>query len=184
MFGSPETTTGGNALKFYSSVRLDIRRIGAIKDRDEVIGNATRVKVVKNKVAPPFKQVEFDIIYGEGISKTGELLDIGVKVGIVEKSGAWYAYKGEKIGQGRENAKIYLEQNPKIAEESAQGQGPHLEALAALVGCNARQTVLLEKAMQQNYQNVFDEDDIDHAISEFYTVVNSDEQLAACWPKS
>jgi recombination protein RecA len=117
MFGSPETTSGGNALKFYSSVRMDIRRIGAIKDKDEIIGNSTRVKIVKNKVAPPFKVVEFDLMYGKGISKTGELVDLGAKAGIVEKSGAWYAYKGEKIGQGRENAKIYLEQNPKVAEE-------------------------------------------------------------------
>ena len=117
MFGSPETTSGGNALKFYSSVRMDIRRIGAIKDKDEIIGNSTRVKIVKNKVAPPFKVVEFDLMYGKGISKTGELVDLGAKAGVVEKSGAWYAYKGEKIGQGRENAKIYLEQNPKIAEE-------------------------------------------------------------------
>ena len=115
MFGSPETTTGGNALKFYSSVRLDIRRIGAIKDRDEIVGNATRVKVVKNKVAPPFKQVEFDIMYGEGISKTGELLDLGVKAGVVEKSGAWYSYGDERIGQGRENAKVYLRENTKVA---------------------------------------------------------------------
>ena len=117
MFGSPETTTGGNALKFYSSVRLDIRRIGAIKDRDEVVGNATRVKVVKNKVAPPFKQVEFDIMYGEGISKTGELLDLGVKAGVVEKSGAWFSYGDERMGQGRENSKQYLKDNPKIALE-------------------------------------------------------------------
>jgi len=117
MFGSPETTTGGNALKFYSSVRLDIRRIGQIKDRDEVVGNQTRVKVVKNKVAPPFRQVEFDIMYGEGISKTGELLDLGVKAETIEKSGAWYAYGGEKIGQGRENAKKYLREHPDIAEE-------------------------------------------------------------------
>ena len=117
MFGSPETTTGGNALKFYSSVRLDIRRIGALKDRDEVVGNATRVKVVKNKVAPPFKQVEFDIMYGEGISKTGELLDLGVKAGIVEKSGAWFSYGDERIGQGRENSKIFLKENPAIALE-------------------------------------------------------------------
>jgi recombination protein RecA len=115
MFGSPETTTGGNALKFYSSVRLDIRRIGAIKDRDEVVGNATRVKVVKNKVAPPFKQVEFDIMYGEGISKTGELLDLGVKAGVVDKSGAWFSYADERLGQGRENAKQYLRDNPEIA---------------------------------------------------------------------
>ncbi|GFE64285.1 recombinase RecA [Litoreibacter roseus] len=117
MFGSPETTTGGNALKFYSSVRLDIRRIGAIKDRDEVVGNATRVKVVKNKVAPPFKQVEFDIMYGEGISKMGELLDLGVKAGVVEKSGAWFSYGDERIGQGRENAKSFLRENNKIAYE-------------------------------------------------------------------
>ena len=115
MFGSPETTTGGNALKFYSSVRLDIRRIGQIKDRDEVVGNATRVKVVKNKVAPPFKQVEFDIMYGEGISKMGELIDLGVKAGVVEKSGAWFSYGDERIGQGRENAKNYLKNNPDIA---------------------------------------------------------------------
>ncbi|WP_072391393.1 recombinase RecA [Hyphomicrobium sp. CS1GBMeth3] len=115
MFGNPETTTGGNALKFYSSVRLDIRRIGQIKEREETIGNQTRVKVVKNKVAPPFKQVEFDIMYGEGISKTGELVDLGVKAGIVEKSGAWFSYDGQRIGQGRENAKLFLKENPKIA---------------------------------------------------------------------
>ena len=117
MFGSPETTTGGNALKFYSSVRLDIRRIGAIKDRDEVVGNATRVKVVKNKVAPPFKQVEFDIMYGEGISKMGELLDLGVAAGIVEKAGAWISYKGQRIGQGRENAKNFLKEHAELANE-------------------------------------------------------------------
>jgi recombination protein RecA len=115
MFGNPETTTGGNALKFYASVRLDIRRIGAIKDRDEVVGNQTRVKVVKNKVAPPFRQVEFDIMYGHGISKSGELLDLGVKAGVVEKSGAWFSYNGERIGQGRENAKQYLEANKDAA---------------------------------------------------------------------
>jgi len=115
MFGSPETTTGGNALKFYASVRLDIRRIGSIKDRDEVVGNATRVKVVKNKVAPPFKQVEFDIMYGEGISKTGELLDLGVKAGLVEKSGSWFSYDSIRIGQGRENSKTYLTENPEVA---------------------------------------------------------------------
>lgn len=120
MFGSPETTTGGNALKFYSSVRLDIRRIGAIKDRDEIVGNATRVKVVKNKVAPPFKQVEFDIMYGEGISKMGEIVDLGVKAGIVEKSGSWYSYGDERIGQGRENAKIYLKEHQSIAIEIEQ----------------------------------------------------------------
>ena len=117
MFGSPETTSGGNALKFYSSVRMDIRRIGAIKDKDQIIGNSTRVKVIKNKVAPPFKVVEFDLMYGKGISKSGELVDLGAKAGVVEKSGAWYAYKGEKIGQGRENAKIYLEKNPNVAAE-------------------------------------------------------------------
>ena len=115
MYGSPETTTGGNALKFYASVRLDIRRIGAIKDRDETIGNQTRVKVVKNKVAPPFKQVEFDIMYGEGVSKMGELVDLGVKAGVVEKSGAWFSYDSQRLGQGRENAKSYLKQNPEIA---------------------------------------------------------------------
>ena len=116
MFGNPETTTGGNALKFYSSVRMDIRRIGAIKDRDEVVGNQTRVKVVKNKVAPPFKLVEFDIMYGEGISKAGELIDLGVKAGIVEKSGSWFSCDSERIGQGRENAKAYLIENPEVAD--------------------------------------------------------------------
>jgi recombination protein RecA len=117
MFGNPETTTGGNALKFYASVRLDIRRIGQIKERDEVVGNQTRVKVVKNKVAPPFKQVEFDIMYGEGISKTGELVDLGVKAGMVEKSGAWFSFNGERIGQGRENTKAFLKEHPKMAEQ-------------------------------------------------------------------
>src|ERR1039457_4763125 len=116
MFGNPETTTGGNALKFYASVRLDIRRIGAIKNGEEVVGNQTRVKVVKNKLAPPFKQVEFDIMYGEGISKTGELVDLGVKAGIVEKSGSWFSFDRERIGQGRENAKAYLKDNPEIAD--------------------------------------------------------------------
>ncbi len=116
MFGSPETTSGGNALKFYSSVRLDIRRIGAIKDRDEVVGNQTRVKVIKNKVAPPFRQVEFDIMYGQGISKTGELVDLGVKAGVVEKSGSWFSYGDQRIGQGRENAKNYLRDNPETAD--------------------------------------------------------------------
>lgn len=115
MFGNPETTTGGNALKFYASVRLDIRRTGSIKDRDEVVGNTTKVKVVKNKVAPPFKQVEFDIMYGEGISKVGELIDLGVKAGVVEKSGAWYSHGDERIGQGRENAKQFLRDNPDVA---------------------------------------------------------------------
>jgi recombination protein RecA len=115
MFGNPETTTGGNALKFYASVRLDIRRIGAIKEREEVVGNQTRVKVVKNKLAPPFKQVEFDIMYGEGISKTGELIDLGVKAGIVEKSGAWFSFDSQRLGQGRENAKQFLRDNPDVA---------------------------------------------------------------------
>jgi recombination protein RecA len=115
MYGSPETTTGGHALKFYASVRLDIRRIGAIKERDEVVGNQTRVKVVKNKLAPPFKQVEFDIMYGEGVSKVGELIDLGVKAGVVEKSGAWFSYDSQRIGQGRENAKVFLKENPDIA---------------------------------------------------------------------
>ncbi len=132
MFGSPETTTGGNALKFYASVRLDIRRIGSIKDRDEVVGNTTRVKVVKNKVAPPFKQVEFDIMYGEGISKTGELVDLGVKAGVVEKSGAWFSFGDERIGQGRENAKQFLRDNPDVAasieEKIRAGHGLDLTA--------------------------------------------------------
>ena len=117
MFGNPETTTGGNALKFYSSVRLDIRRIGQIKERDEIVGNQTRVKVVKNKVAPPFKQIEFDIMYGEGISKLGELIDLGVKAGIVDKAGSWYSYEGQRIGQGRENTKAFLRENSKLASE-------------------------------------------------------------------
>ena len=116
MFGSPETTSGGNALKFYSTIRLDIRRIGAIKDRDTVVGNQTRVKVVKNKMAPPFRTVEFDIMYGEGISKTGELLDLGVQAGVVEKAGAWFSYDGQRVGQGRENAKAFLRDNPEIAD--------------------------------------------------------------------
>jgi recombination protein RecA len=117
MYGSPETTTGGNALKFYASVRLDIRRIGSIKDREEVVGNQTRVKIVKNKVAPPFKQVEFDIMYGEGVSKVGELIDLGVKAGIVEKSGAWFSYDSQRIGQGRENAKQFLREHPEMAQQ-------------------------------------------------------------------
>jgi recombination protein RecA len=116
MFGSPETTTGGNALKFYASVRLDIRRIGAIKDRDQMIGNQTRVKVVKNKMAPPFKAVDFDIMYGEGISKRGELIDLGVQAGVVEKSGSWFSHDGQRIGQGRENAKLFLKDHPEIAD--------------------------------------------------------------------
>jgi len=121
MYGSPETTTGGNALKFYASVRLDIRRIGALKDREEIVGNQTRVKVVKNKLAPPFRQVEFDIMYGEGISKTGELLDLGVKAGIVEKAGAWFSWDSQRLGQGRENARQYLKDNPEAARTIEQG---------------------------------------------------------------
>ena len=117
MFGSPETTTGGNALKFYASVRIDIRSIGKIKDKEDIIGTQTRVKIVKNKVAPPFKTVDFDIMYGEGISKTGELIDLGMKAGLVEKAGAWFSYKGEKLGQGRENAKIFLREHPEVAQE-------------------------------------------------------------------
>jgi recombination protein RecA len=117
MFGSPETTTGGNALKFYSSVRLDIRRIGAIKRGDEVVGNETKVKVVKNKVAPPFKQVQFEILYGEGISRQGELIELGVQQGIVDKSGAWYSYNGDRIGQGKENVRNFLKENPEIAAD-------------------------------------------------------------------
>ena len=136
MFGSPETTTGGNALKFYSSVRLDIRRIGAIKHRDEVVGNQTRVKVVKNKVAPPFKQVEFDIMYGEGVSKMGELVDLGVKANVVEKSGSWFSYNSERIGQGRENAKQFLRDNPVMANqiEAAIRQNAGLVAEEMLTG--------------------------------------------------
>ena len=136
MYGSPETTTGGNALKFYASVRLDIRRIGAIKDRDEVVGNQTRVKVVKNKLAPPFKQVEFDIMYGEGVSRVGELIDLGVKAGVVEKSGAWFSYDSQRIGQGRENSKAFLKQNPDIASriEAAIRQNAGLIAEKILVG--------------------------------------------------
>ncbi len=136
MFGSPETTSGGNALKFYASVRLDIRRIGAIKNRDEVVGNTTRVKVVKNKVAPPFKQVEFDIMYGEGISRTGELIDLGVKTGVVEKSGSWYSFNDERIGQGRENAKTFLQEHSETADQiesgirKAFGLGAEAEATA------------------------------------------------------
>jgi recombination protein RecA len=117
MFGNPETTTGGHALKFYASVRLDIRRIGAIKDHDQVVGNQTRVKVVKNKMAPPFKVVDFDIMYGEGISKTGELIDLGVQAGVVEKSGSWFSHEGQRIGQGRENAKLYLKANADVADQ-------------------------------------------------------------------
>jgi recombination protein RecA len=138
MYGSPETTTGGHALKFYASVRLDIRRIGAIKERDEVVGNQTRVKVVKNKLAPPFKQVEFDIMYGEGVSKNGELIDLGVKAGVVEKSGAWFSYDSQRIGQGRENAKLFLKENPDIAAkiEIAIRQNAGLIAEKILAGEN------------------------------------------------
>jgi recombination protein RecA len=131
MFGNPETTTGGNALKFYASVRLDIRRIGQIKERDEVVGNQTRVKVVKNKLAPPFRQVEFDIMYGEGISKTGELIDLGVKAGIVEKSGAWFSYDSQRLGQGRENAKLFLKENPAIAEAIGRAIREHAGLIAS-----------------------------------------------------
>jgi recombination protein RecA len=143
MFGNPETTTGGNALKFYASQRLEIRRIGAIKDRDEIVGNQTRVKVVKNKLAPPFKIVEFDIMYGEGISKLGEILDLGVKEGIVEKSGSWFSYNSQRIGQGRENAKAFFRENPEIADEieaiirqkaGLGGKGAEIEAPKAPAG--------------------------------------------------
>ncbi|HEY7245366.1 MAG TPA: recombinase RecA [Xanthobacteraceae bacterium] len=140
MYGSPETTTGGHALKFYASVRLDIRRVGAIKERDEVIGNLTRVKVVKNKLAPPFKQVEFDIMYGEGISKSGELIDLGIKAGVVEKSGSWFSYESQRIGQGRENAKVFLKGNPDIAAkiETAVRQNAGLIAERILTGEEAQ----------------------------------------------
>ena len=144
MFGNPETTSGGNALKFYASVRLDIRRIGAIKDRDDIVGNQTRVKVVKNKVAPPFRVVEFDIMYGEGISKTGELLDLGVNANIVEKAGAWFSYNGERIGQGRENAKKFLIENPAVAStiENAVRENAGLVAEAMLVGPDVEDEVV------------------------------------------
>jgi recombination protein RecA len=146
MFGSPETTAGGNALKFYSSCRLDIRRIGAIKDKEEIIGNQTRVKVVKNKVSPPFRVVEFDIMYGQGISKLGELIDIGVKSGIIDKSGAWFSYKGDKIGQGRENSKIFLQENPKIASE--------IETLI-----RSKSDDLSEDLMEQEIEDIPEEDE-------------------------
>jgi recombination protein RecA len=145
MFGSPETTAGGNALKFYSSCRLDIRRIGAIKDKEEIIGNQTRVKVVKNKVAPPFRVVEFDIMYGEGISKLGELVDLGVKAGTIEKSGAWFSYKGEKIGQGRENSKIFLKENPAIAKEIEEAVRNQSDDIA-------------DQAMEQNSEEITEEE--------------------------
>jgi len=150
MFGNPETTTGGNALKFYASIRMDIRRIGAIKDRDEVVGNQTRVKVVKNKLAPPFKTVEFDIMYGEGISKNGEILDLATKDGLVEKAGAWYSYNGERIGQGRENAKIYLKENPKVAleiEESIRSQNKE-QVIKAEENLNDNEEDLPDKEMK------------------------------------
>ena len=139
MFGSPETTSGGNALKFYASVRLDIRRVGSIKERDQVTGNTTRVKVVKNKMAPPFRVVEFDIMYGEGISKTGELIDLGVQAGVVDKSGSWFSYDGQRIGQGRENAKTFLRENPAIAQtiEQAIRQNAGLVADAMMSGTAA-----------------------------------------------
>jgi len=150
MYGSPETTTGGNALKFYASVRLDIRRIGAIKERDEVIGNQTRVKVVKNKVAPPFKQVEFDIMYGEGVSKMGEIIDLGVKAGVVEKSGAWFSYDSQRLGQGRENAKSFLKENPAI-----------VAAIEAAVRANSG--LVAEQILDQADDSDASEDDADEA---------------------
>jgi recombination protein RecA len=143
MFGNPETTTGGNALKFYASVRLDIRRIGALKDREEVVGNQTRVKVVKNKMAPPFKVVEFDIMYGEGISKTGELIDLGVKTDIIEKSGSWYSYKGQRIGQGRENTRVFLKENPATAAEIE-------ETIRANIGVVSEKLSVPEETMEED----------------------------------
>ena len=151
MFGNPETTSGGNALKFYASVRLDIRRIGAIKDRDEVVGNQTRVKVVKNKVAPPFKMVEFDIMYGEGISRTGELIDLGVRAGIVEKSGSWFSYDGQRIGQGRENVKNFLKENPEVAN-----------AIDAAIRSNAG---IIADAIMEDPISAADDDDEDDAAT-------------------
>lgn len=148
MFGSPETTTGGNALKFYSSVRLDIRRIGALKDKDEVVGNQTRVKVVKNKVAPPFRQVEFDILYGEGISKAGELIDMGVKYDIVEKSGSWYSYDSNRIGQGKENARNFLKENPDVAEAIE-------TKIREKAGVTAIQQAAAEEAAEEEAEAVF-----------------------------
>jgi recombination protein RecA len=133
MYGNPETTTGGNALKFYASVRLDIRRVGSIKEREDVVGNTTRVKVVKNKVAPPFKQVEFDIMYGEGVSKMGELIDLGVKAGIVEKSGAWFSHDSQRLGQGRENAKAFLKQNPAVADKIEQALRQNAGLIASTI---------------------------------------------------
>ncbi len=146
MFGSPETTTGGNALKFYASVRIDIRRIGSIKDKEDVVGNQTKVKVVKNKVSPPFKTVEFDIMYGSGISKEGEIIDIGVKLDLIEKSGSWFSYKDTRIGQGRENVKQYLKENPKIAAEieSKIRQASSDNILSDLVSKNSEDTTLIE----------------------------------------
>jgi len=156
MFGNPETTTGGNALKFYSSVRLDIRRFGQIKERDEVVGNQTRVKVVKNKVAPPFKQVEFDIMYGEGISKTGELVDLGVKANIVEKSGSWYSYDSQRIGQGRENAKLFLKNNPQVAEAIERGirANAGLIATRILDGADADEGIVVDGEMPEPEETV------------------------------
>ncbi len=150
MFGNPETTTGGNALKFYASVRLDIRRIGQIKEREEVTGNQTRVKVVKNKIAPPFKQIEFDIMYGEGISKEGEIVDLGVKAGVLEKSGSWFSYEGQRVGQGRENAKAFLKQNPEISQkiENAIRQNAGLIA----------ERILGEVEPEEEYEPLPDED--------------------------
>ena len=153
MFGSPETTSGGNALKFYASVRLDIRRIGAIKEREEMVGNQTRVKVVKNKVAPPFKQVEFDIMYGEGISKTGEILDLGVKAGIVDKAGAWFSYEGERLGQGRENSKVFLGENPKIANE--------IEAAVRESAGLIEKNMLVEPTAEDKADNAITEDQVE-----------------------
>jgi recombination protein RecA len=151
MFGNPETTSGGNALKFYSSVRMDIRRIGAIKEKDQIIGNSTRVKVVKNKVSPPFKVVEFDLMYGKGISKSGELIDLGAKADIVEKAGAWYAYKGEKIGQGRENAKVYLEKNPQVAAEIEMAVRTKAGVIAKKIEGNpVEKNLVVEKDSKEN----------------------------------
>ncbi len=160
MFGSPETTTGGNALKFYSSVRLDIRRIGQIKEREETVGNQTRVKVVKNKVAPPFKQVEFDIMYGQGISKTGEIIDLGVKAGIVDKSGAWFSYEGERLGQGRENSKQFLAANPAIMNEIE-------EAIRESAGLIEKK-MLVDPTDQDKAENELTEDEaaLDPAVEE------------------
>jgi recombination protein RecA len=163
MFGNPETTTGGNALKFYSSIRMEIRRIGAIKDRDEIVGNQTRIKVVKNKLAPPFKMIEFDIMYGEGFSKTGELIDLGVKSGIIEKSGSWFSYGSERIGQGRENAKSYMNENPEAAAaiEAEIRRESGLISEEMLAGANDKVEVENDDASEDVVDKAFEDNNLE-----------------------